>query len=162
MRRISLGEYVEDLEIEKRVAEWLGLPVTKTETGEVKIGYDRLGSENMWSNFGVSQIAILSLLLLIILIIILLLVCKKCCCSQSPWAQEKVDKIKRKVFYNPLLRFTLFNAMKFNMIAMLAFLTASDNVKEIAIAVLILLTINTLPILYAYLLYKNRANLIHE
>ena len=80
----------------------------------------------------------------------------------SPKAKERIRRLKNKIFYNPLIRYSLLNTMSYNMIAMTAFANAHDEAKQVTLAVIILISINLLPLFYARLLYKRKAELGSE
>ena len=48
MKRIALGEFLDDLGIEERIIELLGLDEEYDDGPEEKIGYDRFGSPDLF------------------------------------------------------------------------------------------------------------------
>ena len=161
IRRVALGEYLNDFQIGKNIAKFLGLSGTglyEDGDGTEKMGKERLGSKYIFDNLGVTLILITFAILIIAFIVILLLLCSKVC-SLSPKTKERIEKLKNKIFYNPLIRYSLLNTMNLNMTAMTAFVIAPDDVGEVTVALAILLTINILPICYARLLHQKKAEL---
>ena len=72
IRRIFLGEYIDDLQIGNRLSEALNIKVfSKYDAPEQKFGPDGIGSDEISANFGVTFIlGSLIFLLLIILVVI--------------------------------------------------------------------------------------------
>ena len=71
LRRIFLGEYIDDLKIGHNISVALGTKsVNDIDAPENKIGNDRIGSDDMAANFGPTMI--LGSIVLLLLIVILL------------------------------------------------------------------------------------------
>ena len=77
-------------------------------------------------------------------------------CNLSLKSKERIKRLKDKVFYNPLIRYSLLNAMNYNMAAMTAFVNTNGEQRQVIIAVLLLIVVNVLPIIYARILYRKR------
>ena len=77
-------------------------------------------------------------------------------CNLSLKSKERIKWLKDKVFYNPLIRYSLLNAMNYNMAAMTAFVNNNGEQRQVIIAILLLIVNNVLPIVYARILIKKR------
>ena len=111
-KRIALGEFMDDLDWADQVSE------------ELKIPTDEEQSE-LLSGLGLTLIlASATLLILVILVLIINLVLKGC--KLSPKWQSRLKWLKQKVFWNPLIRYTLLNTLKLNMIAMIFFIKGKE------------------------------------
>jgi hypothetical protein len=61
------------------------------------------------------------------------------------------------LFYNPIIRYTLLNTLKFNMTALMALTGLQGTTKDTIFTSVFFSTLIILPFFYAGLLYKNRA-----
>ena len=124
LRRIVLGEFVDDLDIGTYIADALGLPEAEEESDDEsvseKTGASRLGPSNLFSSLGPSMLLFIIIFLVLILLVLLALYCRKRC-SLSEKAKICIEKIKRKIFWNPIIRSTMLGAIKLNMGAMMIF-----------------------------------------
>ena len=68
-------------------------------------------------------------------------------------------KLINKIFYNALIRYTLLNCLKLNMIASVTLFKTDNSISEIAQAGFILAALNILAILYSYTLCKHSESL---
>ena len=67
--------------------------------------------------------------------------------------------MKETLFYNPIIRYTLLNTLKFNMTALMALSELKGTTKDIVVSAVFLSVLLILPFFYARILYKNRAHL---
>ena len=111
-----------------------------------------------------TQILILTVLLLATVILTALLCCFKRSKNRCRKCKSCVNKIKEKVLYNPLLRYLLLNAIKFNMIVMMSLKKPSnERSASRAKSVLLMLTFClAVPAFIASLLHRNRDKLDRE
>ena len=73
-----MGEFIEDLQIGKNIAESLGLSPEDKQGPEQSVGADRLGHSDISSRLGVTLLLITAVIIVLaILIIILYLICRK-------------------------------------------------------------------------------------
>ena len=89
-----MGEYIEDLEVGQKMSNALGIETkNKIEQLEDNIGENRLGSDDVFGNFGITLIlAIFVFLLLIGLVSIVILVSRRTELSQKN--KERLEKLK--------------------------------------------------------------------
>ena len=76
----------------------------------------------------------------------------------------KVNWLKDKIFFSPLLRYHYLNQLKLNMSAMMTIWSLGDedtDVYQKFISISIFLTLNLLPFFYARVLY-NRRDKLHK
>ena len=72
LRRIVLGEFMEDIELGDTISESIGLQ-TKAKSGtDEKLGRNRLGDSSIGANLGITILFISIIFLLIILLIVLI------------------------------------------------------------------------------------------
>ena len=89
---INLGEFLEDLQIGKRLAQVLSIPETEESITDEKLGDERLGSKNFFASMGPTVIAISIIFALLILIVLILAWCR----MRSRFG-EKLDSCVRKL-----------------------------------------------------------------
>ena len=120
MRRIALFEFLDDYEISGKVMSGIGidnLMPEKDVAGE-KVGSDRLGYSSTLKNLGATFLFLtIVFAILIILVIGLVFICKRIKLSDAN--KRRLADIQKAVFFNALIRYSLVNALKLNMIAML-------------------------------------------
>jgi len=73
---ITLGEFLDDLNIGKRLAEVLSIPATEESITDEKLGDERLGSKNFFASMGPTVIAISIMFALLFLIVLILAWCR--------------------------------------------------------------------------------------
>ena len=126
LKRVTLGEFFEDLDVGRKIQEKIGIKVSSLITEE-QIGKSRLGSKDIFSNFGITFILISSLFLLFLLVIF---------CgvrlSKRNATSEKIKGCFKKsqdyLLFNPLIRYSMLNYLKLNFVSMAAFYgMASDT-----------------------------------
>ena len=74
LKKISLGEYLDDLVLSKDIAEWFGFDVEILNGFEEKVGLERLGSNNFFTSLNTSMVIIA--ITMIIRVLLTLLVVK--------------------------------------------------------------------------------------
>ena len=97
-----------------------------------------------------------SIFFLIILLLLVLIFCSK---RPNIAVQRRVciDKLDKKIFFNPFIRYSLLNALKLNLNAFIALEAyATNNTGEKVTAIVILTIINLVPIILARLLCKRK------
>ena len=92
LKRIVLGEFIDELEIGKHVSDALGLPEREeTNVNEQKLDESRLGDDDIFTNIGPTLLIGTGMLLFTVLIAVLLvLICRKS--GVSPECKERVEK----------------------------------------------------------------------
>ena len=127
LRKISLGEFLDDLDIGKYVIEPLGIKMESSSGTDEKVGEERLGSsEGVFSSFGPTMLIVSVLFALIIAIaLIVFFLCKKTNCK------ARLIRHKHKIFWNPIIRYFYLNALKLYLAGFLVFKLA-QNVVEIS------------------------------
>ena len=83
-------------------------------------------------------------------------------CRNKPLSEknrERVNSLKRKLQYSPVIRYFLLNSLKFNYSALCVFKQADAGAGSYFVAVLLLLLINICPLVLSRILYKNNNNL---
>ena len=160
LQRIVFAEYFDQYETGKKVQRFLGIPVEDGNEVDDKIGADRFGSENVFENFGPTFFIFLGIIILLSIIVL----ATYCICRRSERFSEKnkecSEKLKKKIFFNPFIKYSYLNALKVYMSSCLVFLQFEESsVGQKAVAIFILLVISLLPILYARIMFKNKKNL---
>ena len=128
----------------KKISEAFNIKGSQsTDAPEQQVGLDRIGSDEISENFGVTLILgsiILALLIILVLIAIYI--------SRS---EERKKWLKDKIFFNPFVRYAFLNALKLNMAAMVAFKRQSNDLTAIIVAILLFVGIHTVPFVLAKL-----------
>ena len=117
LRKIALGEFLEELQIGKNLAEFFGIPSdsgSESDLKEDQVGIQRLGSKFISQNLGVSFFVSTALIVLTLGLILGFYWCFKNCQSKFPRLFERLQKLKTKVLWNPIIRYTYLNSIKFN------------------------------------------------
>ena len=154
IRKISLGEYVDNLEIGNKIRKWIGLEERSEDDGVVeKTGISRLGSADMLENFGPSFLLLLAIFIgLVVIVYLLYLVSRVKCCSRK--IRNLLTKIKIYTFWNPFIRFSFLNSLKFTMVAMLIFAGFVVTAKDIIVSITIIVCFTFLALLYSIFMTK--------
>ena len=99
-----------------------------------------------------------SVIFVAIIILFLLCYCLCRCCS------KRARALKRKVLFNPIIRYTMLSSLKFNLTLILGFsaFTSETEPATKVINILLFAFFSYLPIQYARLLYNNRGTLDSE
>ena len=94
IKRIFLAEYIEDLEVGQKMSNAFGIETrNKVEEPQDNIGEDRMGSDDVFGNFGITLIlAIFVFLLLIGLLFIVILMSRRIALSQTN--KDRLNKFK--------------------------------------------------------------------
>lgn len=118
------------------------------------MGKERLGPANILDSFGATMVlCTLILLVLVIIILITIVICRK-------FGQ----KLKRSLFWNPMIRYTMLSSIKTNLAAMVVFSRGfPEETSQGVIAILQLFFFAlVLPCIFAILLKKNAEKLGEE
>ena len=67
--------------------------------------------------------------------------------------------MKNKVFFNPMIRYTLLNCLKYNIIAMTTIMHNSESLMEVGFAIILIILFLILPTFYAYFLKSRKEEL---
>ena len=116
---------------------------------------------SVFGNIGISQLLILMSFLTFVLLLILLIKLRSRI-KLSDKTKARIMKVKEKVFYNPLIRYLLLNALKFNFAAFIVFRKPIGGAWDVFLGLVIMISMTVLPALLFYLLRKNRDNLEQE
>ena len=162
MRRIVLGEFVDDFDIGTKIAEWLNISKSSADSSEEPVGDERLGPKNIFGSFGPSMIVIVLILLLVILIIAIAVTCSKYG-KVSQKTYERMQKLKRLIFWNPLIRFTMLNSLKLDIGALVVFQYGWPDSQTVGFASIFkLIVLIGLPVFFTVILYKMAERLSQE
>ena len=145
-----LAEFFDDLELECKLLD----SCIVVEEDDDK----SLGSTEIFSNYGFTFLfAASGLLLIIVILIIAVVVCSRCCSDKN---KERLQWLKQKIFFTPMIRFAMINCLKFNINALLVFKSFQDSdLKEKLVASFGFFAINVLPIVFSRFIWKNYDNL---
>mmetsp|Transcript_1153 Transcript_1153/g.1718 ORF Transcript_1153/g.1718 Transcript_1153/m.1718 type:complete len:185 (+) Transcript_1153:2442-2996(+) len=152
LRKISLGEFIDDLEVSTRIPAFFGIESEVSSGADEKVGEDRLGSKDgIFSNFGAAMILASSVLVMIVILITLsYFLVRRANCSSKCAARLK--QLREKVFWNPLIRYVYLNALKLNVASLVVIKAQGAAIGAIAtIAVL-----NIAVVFFVHTLIKNR------
>ena len=56
LKRIAFGEFIDDLQLSSKITEAFGIQTVKVDDVGDKVGMERLGKDDIWSNFGATLI----------------------------------------------------------------------------------------------------------
>lgn len=116
---------MDDLDIGGIIMEWIGFETEEKSSTEEKIGEERLGSSNMLDSFGATLI-IGSLIFFVVIVLVLVIVIVAKRINNSPKCLEIIKKIKRSIFFNPIIRYIVLNSLKFDLQALVAIKASED------------------------------------
>ena len=153
---------MEGLEVGNTIGSSIGIPQETSSGSEQKVGEERLGSGNVSASLGVTLVLGSMVFVAIVLVVLLLLWLRKRCKNLSEKNKQRLDGLKSKVFWNPLIRYTLLNALKLNMTAMTTYKTNLSDDANVSIASCIMFMFVFLPFVYAIILYRKNDELDDE
>ena len=139
------------------IKESLGLK-KEVKPEENKVEDEKLGSVNLFDNYGVTLIIVAICMLAIIGVVYLSHHFVKKSQASPKWT-ESLTKAKRMVFYNPLIRYSFLNFIKLNMACFVACYAKGGTAFNTVLAVLLLLVLNLVPAYFCAHLYRNRTSL---
>lgn len=148
LKRIVLAEFFDDIPIGSWFADILGMP----SAGE---GEADDSSQSVGPTFLVFTLIFCGLILIVA---VLVFVMRKVKLSEKN--RERLTNIKRTLFFNAMIRYTLLSANKLNMSAFVGIQAFSDGeTSATAFSFVILVAMVVFPILYFKILYKNGSTL---
>ena len=113
LRKIALGEFLDDLELGARINETLGIQGSSNSSTDTKVGEERLGSADILTSFGPTSIVLTALFtFILILVTILVVLCRRSSLCQR--CSKCVQAVASKVFFNPIIRYVMLNSLKLN------------------------------------------------
>ena len=121
----------------------------------------RLGSEDFLGNLGPTFLLMALLVIVVITLSVILFYCARRQQLTSK-IKSRIMDLKQKVFFNPLIRFVYLNYLKLNMGAMVGIFSAKATYKDILPSCAVIIVLNLIPIIFAYVLHKKRLNLAEE
>ena len=114
LKRIVLGEFMDDLELASRISEAFGAQDDSSETAlEQKVGREKLQIDSILSSLGATLILVSLIFLLVIIVVLLSLLLLRRGRLSEKW-KLRIKQLKEKVFYNPIIRYFMLNFLKFN------------------------------------------------
>ena len=120
LKRISMGEFIDGLEIGDWVGGLFGIDPSADEAADDKIGANGIGDKDFLENFGPTFILFSTLFaILIAIVLVIIYLQKRCILSEKN--RIRYARLKNKVFWNPVIRYLFLNALKLNFSAMIAF-----------------------------------------
>ena len=147
LKHIALGEFADDLEIGNDINNFFGLPPNESSSTEELVGDARLGSSSVALNLGATLLIGTIIFVVIILIITLAIVfTQKCTCTLK--CKERVEYLRRKVYWNPIIRYLILNSLKLNMIVFVAFKANETKGSDKVLAIIILCVLIITPIAF--------------
>ena len=76
---VTLGEFLDDLEIGKQIKEMFSITENERSTTDEKLGEERLGHTSIMARLGPTLILLTSIFIFLVLIVLLLVKCRKRC-----------------------------------------------------------------------------------
>ena len=155
LRKISLGEFVDDLQLSEKIPALLGIDFKAKSATEETVGEERLGSQTgVFHNFGPTLLLGSCVFFFIIAVIsAVVIISKRKECSSK--CRSCITSLKQKVFWNPMIRYVYLNALKLSMASL--YVIKADG-YEIG-AVLVLIALNIAVALFVRVLFKSQSEL---
>ena len=151
-RTIALGEFIP--------YEWLTKPLKKMLKNKESEEDDasKEDKSNVLANMGVMLVILLVIIFLTVFTSLFICLCKKC-----PKCLNIFEKIRAKIFWNGILRFILQSYLKTIIgslfaISLISFASKITTINAI-ISIVMFCMLVVIPIIFAAILHKNRANL---
>ena len=150
---------MDDFDFGDQVMIAFGMDPKHESATEEKLGKERLGgSSNMFSSFGATLLLGSLIFLIIVLVVVaVILIAKRLKVSDKN--RERIKKLKRKIFFNPIVRYLQLNSLKLNLSGLLVFITHGAQVHDYIVAVLILIAVNAAPIPFYFVVKRNKGKL---
>lgn len=147
-KRIALGELFDDLEIGNKIKDILGVPNRTDE--------DQSDGLSIIESLGATLLLITISVLVLVFLLLASIWCYK---RNSKPLPSCIAKVANKIFFNAIIRYTLLNCLKFNVLASVALFKTSNTISELCLAGLIFTVLNILAVLYSYKLWKHKEDL---
>ena len=147
-----MGEFIEDLQIGKSIADSIGLQPDDKQGPEQNVGAERLGKSDILSRLGVT----LLLISVIIVVLAILVVSLHLLCSYriSDENRLRLSNLRSKLFYNPFIRYVILNSLKLNLTAVTTFQLAANDSIQVTTAAFLFIAINGVPLVLSRTLFK--------
>lgn len=149
LRSIAFGEYIEDLAIGDSISDMLGIKTSGA------------SSSGVFENLGISLIVITFFALILLTFVLSCFYLAKRI-NKYPKCLSFLKKVKTRLFFNPFIRYSLLNYLKYTMVALLALTVPSREITSIITGSLLLTFLSLLSIFYVVLLYKKKLSLGEE
>ena len=81
-------------------------------------------------------------------------------CSQKN--KDRTEKVKRKIFWNALIRYLLVNALKFYIAAFVVIKKASYDKKQLATSILMIVSLSLAAIVMSITLFRKGDDLFSD
>ena len=109
-----------------------------------------------------STFIILTLFFVSIMLITLVLVVLMNRVKFSDKTKDRIRRLQSKMFYNPVIRYLMLNALKLNMASLLVLSVMSNDTAELIFSGLMLLAMNIFPLVFLKILLNNHDKLTEE
>ena len=114
---------------------------------------ERIGDDDIMCNYGASFI-LFSTFFGILIVLTLLLICISQICVHCEKLGQMLQRLKRMIFWNALIRYVYLSTLKLTMISVVA-LKLSEDEKSKAFPIVQFGLLNILPLFFAIVLAKN-------
>ena len=126
-RMIALGELFDGLEIGAKINDIFGIP-NKTKEESSSVGSDQSDAPSIIESLGATLLLVSVSVLALVLLLLVFIWCYK---RNNKSLPSCLTKIVNKVFYNVLIRYTLLNCLKLNMLASVALFKTENTYGQI-------------------------------
>ena len=143
--------------------DFMGIETQEDSSTDEKVGEERLGSSSPLTSFGPTLVlATIAFILLVAIVVVIIIVARRYQCSEKN--RERVKKVKRMVFFNPIIRYLVLNSLKLNMTGLLAIKLAKPDARmaDFVSAIGTLAMVNLAPLVFLIVLVKQRQKLKSE
>ena len=158
LKRVALGEFMDDLDVGNQVNEMIGLPPNENSSTDEAVGEERLGSGSITQSFGATLLLCTMIFVAIVLVIVIIIfIARRVELSDKRKAQVK--NLKTKVFWNPIVRYLQLNSMKLYMSSIVAMNVASKSTADLGSSIAILTLLICTPLVFWVTLSRNKDSL---
>ena len=155
LKKIALGEFLDDFGFGETIMTTIGLEPSNDSPTDEKLGEERLGSTNPFASQGLTMLLGSFIFLLIILVVVAaMIIVKKRGASQK--CQKLLKSVKKKIFFNPIVRYMILNCLKLSISGVLSLKAAAIlGDASLIVPILLVAVITLTPVVFFKVLYQN-------
>ena len=147
LKRIALGEFMDDFDFANTINETIGLPINENDSTTETVDEERLGSASISESFGATLI-LFSIVFVILILLVAMTIIMVRRFKLSNKMKERINSLKTKIFWNPIIRYLILNSLKLNMSAIVVFKLSGAGIADIATAITILAGLVGAPLVF--------------